>query len=207
LDTGQTVNGTCPSTTFLVEIKFSWYRDDLPPMMFIKASPNSHRFVNPRDIEELWRDQFDWVYREYDYPTSPSLPFRHPDTPIKASVRTTGGRSADRWTSMMIAAHTQLRLCRPLANDLRRPWEKPLPAHQLSPARVRRGFATSTRRPDLQPLHQNPADLARAARQDPPTHTAPRYARSARPPQPTTPTQSAHDQQVKDQAKDLFMVV
>lgn len=48
--------------------------------------------------------------------------------------------AADRWTWMMIAAHTQLRLCRPLANDLRRPWEKPLPAHQLSPARVRRGF-------------------------------------------------------------------
>src|SRR5215831_20877605 len=41
--------------------------DDLPPMMFIKASPNSHGFVNPRDIEQLWRDQFDWVYREYDH--------------------------------------------------------------------------------------------------------------------------------------------
>ncbi|MQA94137.1 MAG: polysaccharide deacetylase, partial [Streptosporangiales bacterium] len=24
-------------------------------------------FVNPRDIEQLWRDQFDWVYRELDY--------------------------------------------------------------------------------------------------------------------------------------------
>ena len=34
-------------------------------MMFIKTAPNSHGFVNPRDIEELWRDQFDWVYREY----------------------------------------------------------------------------------------------------------------------------------------------
>jgi peptidoglycan/xylan/chitin deacetylase (PgdA/CDA1 family) len=36
-------------------------------MMFIKKSPNSHGFVNPRDIEQMWRDQFDWVYREYDY--------------------------------------------------------------------------------------------------------------------------------------------
>lgn len=51
----------------LVEIGANWYLDDLPPMMFIKASPNSHGFVNPRDIEELWRDQFDWVYREMDY--------------------------------------------------------------------------------------------------------------------------------------------
>ena len=36
-------------------------------MMFVKKSPNSHGFVNPRQLEEMWRDQFDWVYREYDY--------------------------------------------------------------------------------------------------------------------------------------------
>jgi len=53
--------------TDLVEIPASWYLDDLPPMMFIKASPNSHGFVNPRHLEEIWRDQFDWVYREMDY--------------------------------------------------------------------------------------------------------------------------------------------
>jgi peptidoglycan/xylan/chitin deacetylase (PgdA/CDA1 family) len=35
--------------------------------MFIKSSPNSHGFVNPHDVEQIWRDQFDWVYREYDY--------------------------------------------------------------------------------------------------------------------------------------------
>ncbi|GGI01663.1 polysaccharide deacetylase [Arthrobacter liuii] len=52
--------------TDLVEIPANWYLDDLPPMMFIKASPNSHGFVNPRDIEEMWRDQFDWIYREMD---------------------------------------------------------------------------------------------------------------------------------------------
>jgi peptidoglycan-N-acetylglucosamine deacetylase len=53
--------------TDLIEIPASWYLDDLPPMMFIKASPNSHGFVNPRHLEELWRDQFDWVHRELDY--------------------------------------------------------------------------------------------------------------------------------------------
>ena len=53
--------------TRLVEIGASWYLDDLPPMMFIKAAPNSHGFVNPRQIEEIWRDQFDWVHREMDY--------------------------------------------------------------------------------------------------------------------------------------------
>ena len=53
--------------TDLIEIPASWYLDDLPPMMFIKAAPNSHGFVNPRHLEELWRDQFDYVYREEDY--------------------------------------------------------------------------------------------------------------------------------------------
>ena len=51
----------------LVEIDANWYVDDLPPMMFIKKAPNSHGFVDPRVIEQLWKDQFDWVYREMDY--------------------------------------------------------------------------------------------------------------------------------------------
>ncbi|WP_243719798.1 hypothetical protein [Actinomadura sp. KC06] len=48
--------------------------------------------------------------------------------------------AADRWTWLVIAAHTQLRLARPLAVDLRRPWEKPAEPTRLTPARVRRGF-------------------------------------------------------------------
>ena len=53
--------------TNLIEIPANWYLDDLPPMMFIKKSPNSHGFVDPRHLEQMWRDQFDWVYRENDY--------------------------------------------------------------------------------------------------------------------------------------------
>lgn len=52
--------------TGLVEIPASWYLDDLPPMMFIKKAANSHGWVNPRDVEELWLDQFNYFYREYD---------------------------------------------------------------------------------------------------------------------------------------------
>lgn len=48
--------------------------------------------------------------------------------------------AADRWTWLVLAAYTQLRLARSLATDLRRPWERPLPAERLTPARVRRGF-------------------------------------------------------------------
>ncbi len=40
----------------------------------------------------------------------------------------------------MIACHAQLRLARPLAADLRLPWERPTPPGRLTPARVRRGF-------------------------------------------------------------------
>lgn len=48
--------------------------------------------------------------------------------------------TADLWTWLIIAAHTQLRLARPLAEDLRRPWERPVEPRRLTPARVRRGF-------------------------------------------------------------------
>jgi peptidoglycan/xylan/chitin deacetylase (PgdA/CDA1 family) len=51
----------------LVNFAANWYTDDLPPLMFIKQSPNSHGWVNPRDVEQGWRDQFDWVHREMDY--------------------------------------------------------------------------------------------------------------------------------------------
>ena len=51
----------------LVDIAANWYVDDLPPMMFMKKVPNSHGFVSPRDIEQMGKDQFDWVYREMDY--------------------------------------------------------------------------------------------------------------------------------------------
>ena len=53
--------------TDLIEIPANWYLDDLPPMLFIKAAPNSHGYVSPRNLEQDWRDQFDWVYREHDY--------------------------------------------------------------------------------------------------------------------------------------------
>lgn len=48
----------------------------------------------------------------------------------------------DRWTWLILVGHTRLRLARHLAPDLRRRWEKPLPAHRaLTSGRVHRGFA------------------------------------------------------------------
>ncbi|WP_427019166.1 NF041680 family putative transposase (plasmid) [Pseudarthrobacter sp. P1] len=45
--------------------------------------------------------------------------------------------AADRWTWIVMAAHTLLRLARPLAVECRLPWQPPTPATCLSPARVR----------------------------------------------------------------------
>ena len=47
---------------------------------------------------------------------------------------------ADRWTWLIIAAYTQLRLARGLVADLRLPWERRRDPTKLTPARVRRGF-------------------------------------------------------------------
>ena len=72
--------------TDLIEIPASWNLDDLPPMMFIKAAPNSYGFTNPRDVEEFWREQFDWVYHEYDYAVFTMT--IHPDVSGKPHVLT-----------------------------------------------------------------------------------------------------------------------
>jgi DDE superfamily endonuclease len=48
--------------------------------------------------------------------------------------------AADRWTWLIIAAYTQLRLAAALAADLRLPWQRPQPPGTMTPARVRRGF-------------------------------------------------------------------
>lgn len=70
--------------TNLIEIPANWYLDDLPPMMFIKKSPNSFGFVSPRDIGQMWIDQFDWVYREMDYAIFPMT--IHPDVSARPQV-------------------------------------------------------------------------------------------------------------------------
>jgi hypothetical protein len=47
---------------------------------------------------------------------------------------------AERWTWLVLAAYSQLRLARQAACDQRLPWERPRPQPRLSPYRVHRGF-------------------------------------------------------------------
>jgi hypothetical protein len=48
---------------------------------------------------------------------------------------------ADRWTWLVVAAYTQLRLARPWIADRRLPWERPLDPDRLTPSRVRRSLS------------------------------------------------------------------
>lgn len=85
-----------------------------------------HMFLRRFDIEHTFR-----LFKQTLGWTAPKL--RDPD-------------AADRWTWLVIIVHTQLRLARPLAADLRRPWERPVAPERLTPARVRRGFRHLRRR-------------------------------------------------------------
>lgn len=68
----------------LVEFCGNWYVDDLPPMMFNKHAHNSQGYVSPRQLEQDWRDQFDWVHRELDYAVLPIT--LHPDVSGRPQV-------------------------------------------------------------------------------------------------------------------------
>jgi hypothetical protein len=48
---------------------------------------------------------------------------------------------ADRWTWLIVAAYTQLRLARPWVADRHLPWERPLAPAKLTPPRVRRAVS------------------------------------------------------------------
>lgn len=120
--------------------------------------------------------------------------------------------AADRWTWLILAAFTQLRLARPLAADLRRPWEKPAPPDRLTHARVR-GFGTPARRPPAQPKHRKLPGPARDAHPAART-TSPLPAMTCTQLADQTPRSHArrnqrprvHAAQVKDQSKRLQII-
>jgi hypothetical protein len=89
--------------------------------------------ASPADVDRLWQA----FLRRFD--------LEHTFRLLKQTLGWTAPKlrdpqAADRWTWLVIAAHTQLRLARPLAEDLRKPWERPARPGRLTPARVRRGF-------------------------------------------------------------------
>jgi hypothetical protein len=76
---------------------------------------------------------------------------------VKPMLRTP--EAADRWSWLILAAYAQLRLARPVAADDHLPWQRPLPAANLTPARVRRSFRrvhTKCVLPARAPIASNP---------------------------------------------------
>ena len=114
-----------------------------------------HAGPAPLSLDELWRAYLARFDEEHA--------FRFAKGTLgltAAKVRTP--EQADRWVRLVMAAFAQLILARPLAADLRRPWERPPdPARPATPGRVRRGF------PDIRPRLGTPARVGKPARPGP----------------------------------------
>jgi hypothetical protein len=114
-----------------------------------------HAGPGPLSLDELWRAYL----ARFD--------IEHAFKLLKGTLGLTAAKvrdpgQADRWATIIMAAHAQLLLARPLAAGLRRPWEKqPDPARPLAPGRVRRGFRNIRR--DL----GTPARVAKPSRPGP----------------------------------------
>ena len=128
-----------------------------------------HAGPAPLSLDELWRAYLARFDEEH------AFKFAKGTLGLTAAkVRTP--EQADRWVRLVMAAFAQLLLARPLAADLRRPWEtRPPDGRPLSPGRVRRGFA------NIRARLGTPAHVAKPARPGPgrpkgtTTGPAPRY--------------------------------
>jgi hypothetical protein len=85
---------------------------------------------------------------------------------------------ADRWTWLVMAAYTQLRLARSWVADHRLPWERPLEPDKLTPARVRRALSA------LLPMVGTPASPPKPCGRSPGRPIGSRSGRATRYPAP-----------------------
>ena len=81
---------------------------------------------------------------------------------------------ADRWTWLVVAAYTQLRLARPWVADRRLPWERALDPDKLTPSRVRRAVA------GLLPILGTPASAPKPCGRSPGRRKGSRSGRATR---------------------------
>lgn len=109
------------------KVLWLWWAGEGEPDLTLLWRGYTRRFSIEHMIR-FWKQQLGW--------TTPRI--RHPE-------------QADRWTWLILAAYTQLRLARGIVADERLPWEKPLAVEKLTPTRVLRGFVT------LLPLIGTPA--------------------------------------------------
>ena len=98
-----------------------------------------HAGPAPLSLDELWRAYLARFDEEHAFKFAKG-------TLGLTAARVRTPEQADRWVRLVMAAQAQLLLARPLAEDLRRPWEtRPPDGRPLTPGRVRRGFANIRR--------------------------------------------------------------
>lgn len=56
-----------PTSSTLVELPANWYMEDMTPMQFLPAAPNSHGYVSASSIMDMWKERFDFLYHEFDF--------------------------------------------------------------------------------------------------------------------------------------------
>ncbi|CZR51970.1 related to polysaccharide deacetylase family protein [Phialocephala subalpina] len=54
-----------PTSKTLVELPANWYMEDMTPMQFIPAAPNSHGYVPTSSILSMWQSRFEYLYNEF----------------------------------------------------------------------------------------------------------------------------------------------
>jgi hypothetical protein len=117
-----------PGTLILVEVSRLPGRTRKPQVLWLwwhgPGQPNLavvwRAYVRRFDLEHTFR----FVKQILNW-TTPRV--RHP-------------AQADRWSWLVAAVYTELRLARPVVGDRHLPWERPLPVATLTPYRVRRAF-------------------------------------------------------------------
>lgn len=150
-----------------------------------------HAGPGPLSLDELWRAYLARFDIEHAFKLLKGILGL-------TSAKVRSPEQADRWVRLLMAAHAQLLLARPLAAGLRRPWEKqPDPARPLAPGRVRRGFRNIRR--DL----GTPARVAKPSRPGPgrpkgsTKGPAPRYLLPGEADMPRTAKQTLTREKVK----------
>ena len=105
--------------------------------------------------------------------------------------------AADRLDLDLLACYAQLRLARPLAADLRLPWQRPSPSGRLTPPGSAAGSGTSTRPCPARPARRNPANPVPDGRQGQGTGARPPATTWARPSNETSPRRKPAGRRLK----------
>ena len=159
-----------------------------------------HAGPAPLSLDELWRAYLARFDEEH------AFKFAKGTLGLTAAkVRTP--QQADRWVRLVMAAAAQLLLARPLAADLRRPWEtRPPPAAPYPRAGSAAGLQTSAPAWAPPPMSPNPPGQDQDARKAPQKGQHPATQSRTRPAPRTSRARKTTGQRLKRKLSLLFNV-